>query len=104
MPNVPAGTPLRRIHGQVSPLPGALDWELIEAGGGKFPVRNVNRTVGGLLSHHVSKGELGPATFELHGSAGQSFCAWLAPRIELTLYGDAKDYVGKGLSGATLAL
>jgi glutamate synthase (NADPH/NADH) large chain/glutamate synthase (ferredoxin) len=103
-PDVPAGTPLRRIHGQVSPLPGALDWELLEAGGGTFQVRNVNRTVGGLLSHHVSKGELGPARFELHGSAGQSFGAWLAPGLELTLYGDANDYVGKGLSGGTLAV
>ena len=104
MPDVPAGTPLRRTHGQVSPLPGALDWELMEAGGGTFAIRNVDRTVGGLMSHHVSKGVFGPASFELHGSAGQSFGAWLAPGIELTLIGDANDYVGKGLSGGTLAV
>ena len=38
------------------------------------------------------------------GSAGQSFGAWLAPGIELTLRGDANDYVGKGLSGGVLAI
>src|SRR5581483_8385422 len=36
--------------------------------------------------------------------AGQSFGAWLAPGIELTLVGDANDYVGKGLSGGTIAI
>ena len=46
----------------------------------------------------------GSIAFELHGSAGQSFGAWLAPGIELTLTGDANDYVGKGLSGGTLAV
>jgi glutamate synthase domain-containing protein 3 len=40
----------------------------------------------------------------LHGSAGQSFGAWLAPGLELTLVGDANDYVGKGLSGGVLAI
>jgi glutamate synthase (NADPH) large chain len=42
--------------------------------------------------------------YELHGSAGQSFGAWLAPGLELTLVGDANDYVGKGLSGGVLAI
>jgi glutamate synthase domain-containing protein 3 len=42
--------------------------------------------------------------FTLTGSAGQSFGAWLAPGIELTLVGEANDYVGKGLSGGVLAL
>jgi glutamate synthase (NADPH/NADH) large chain/glutamate synthase (ferredoxin) len=40
----------------------------------------------------------------MHGSAGQSFGAWLAPGIELTLWGDANDYTGKGLSGGTVAI
>src|SRR5581483_11848560 len=40
----------------------------------------------------------------LRGSAGQSFGAWLAPGIELTLVGEANDYVGKGLSGGVLAV
>jgi glutamate synthase domain-containing protein 3 len=40
----------------------------------------------------------------MHGSAGQSFGAWLAPGVELTLHGDANDYTGKGLSGGTVAI
>jgi glutamate synthase (NADPH/NADH) large chain/glutamate synthase (ferredoxin) len=42
--------------------------------------------------------------FTLYGAAGQSFGAWLAPGIELTLIGEANDYVGKGLSGGVLAI
>ena len=73
---------------------------------GEFAVRNVNRTVGGLLSHWVAKvhgaAGLPPETirFGLRGSAGQSFGAWLAPGVELSLVGDANDYCGKGLSAA----
>jgi len=110
----------RRVRPQASPLPGALDWVLIEAARdaidhrrpvtGQFAVRNVNRTVGGLLSHWVAKvhgaAGLPPETirFGLHGSAGQSFGAWLAPGVELSLVGDANDYCGKGLSGGVIAL
>jgi glutamate synthase domain-containing protein 2/glutamate synthase domain-containing protein 1/glutamate synthase domain-containing protein 3 len=120
MPGVPAGTPLRRCRPQDSPLPAALDWKLIEAAKdaidhrrpvtGEFPIRNVNRTVGGLLSSAVTEVHgadgLPPETvrFTLRGSAGQSFGAWLAPGVELTLVGDANDYTGKGLSGGVLAV
>jgi glutamate synthase domain-containing protein 3 len=77
---------------------------------GRFAVRNVNRTVGGLLSHWVAKvhgaAGLPPETirFDLRGSAGQSFGAWLAPGVELALVGDANDYVAKGLSGGVLSV
>ena len=70
----------------------------------------MNRTVGGLLSHsitvaHGAKGlPEGTVRFTLRGSAGQSFGAWLAPGVELTLFGDANDYTGKGLSGGTIAI
>ena len=120
VPDVAAGTPLRRTRAQDSPLSSALDWELIELAGeaietgrpvsAELPVRNVHRAVGGLLSHTVTvaRGREGlpPGTvrFALHGSAGQSFGAWLAPGIELTLFGDANDYAGKGLSGGTIAI
>ena len=119
-PDAAPGAPLRRTEAQASPLADALDWQLIEAArpaleGGtpvarEFAVRNVNRTVGGLLSHHVTKRHGAPGLpagsirFTLRGSAGQSFGAWLAPGIELMLYGDANDYVGKGLSGGTLTV
>jgi glutamate synthase (NADPH/NADH) large chain/glutamate synthase (ferredoxin) len=73
-------------------------------------VRNVNRTVGGLLSSAVTQvhgaAGLPPETirYTLRGSAGQSFGAWLAPGVELTLIGDANDYTGKGLSGGVLSV
>src|SRR4029079_9669686 len=116
----PEDAPRRRVRPQPSPLPGALDWDLIEAARdaidhrrpvtGSFKVRNVHRTVGGLLSHWVAKvyGVAGlPADknrFRLDGSAGQSFGAWLAPGVELSLVGEANDYCGKGLSGGVLAV
>jgi glutamate synthase domain-containing protein 2/glutamate synthase domain-containing protein 3 len=107
-PDVPAGTPLRRTEPQATPLGDALDWQLIDALASherRFAVRNVNRAVGGLLSHHLTKNTIeGEFAYELHGSAGQSFGAWLAPGIELTLYGDANDYAGKGLSGGVIAV
>jgi glutamate synthase domain-containing protein 3 len=119
-PDVPEGTALRRVESQQSPLGDALDWKLIDEAkpaleGGDpvsaaFDVRNVDRTLGGLLSHYVTKrhGRTGlpPGTirFALAGSAGQSFGAWLAPGIELTLTGEANDYAGKGLSGGTIAI
>jgi glutamate synthase domain-containing protein 3 len=52
----------------------------------------------------VKEGRGETLRYELRGSAGQSFGAWLAPGIELTLYGDANDYAGKGLSGGVIAV
>jgi len=119
-PEVDPARPRRRTQAQAPALEDALDWRLIEAarhaihGGvpteGEFAVANVNRTVGGLLSHAITREHGGPGLpegtirFTLRGSAGQSFGAWLAPGVELTLVGDANDYVGKGLSGGVLSL
>ena len=74
----------------------------------QLAVRNVNRTVGTMLGHEVTKryrGEgLPEGTIDLTftGSAGQSFGAFLPPGITLRLEGDANDYVGKGLSGGRI--
>src|SRR5205085_9049496 len=96
----PEGTTLRRTHAQAPALDGALDWSLLDLEEGELPIRNVDRTVGGLLSYHaVTRADQRPQRFLFRGSAGQSFGAWLAEGIELTLVGDANDYVGKGLSG-----
>jgi glutamate synthase (NADPH/NADH) large chain/glutamate synthase (ferredoxin) len=104
-PDVPDGTPLRRTEAQAPVLHDHLDWQLLRVPGGTFEVRNVHRAVGGLLSHHVAKeGRDETLRYELRGSAGQSFGAWLAPGIELTLVGDANDYAGKGLSGGVIAV
>jgi glutamate synthase (NADPH) large chain len=106
----PDGVPLRRLHAPDSPLPGHLDYELLGKTEGEFEVRNVNRTVGGLFSSALTREHgadglpAGSVRFTLRGSAGQSFGAWLAPGVELTLCGDANDYTGKGLSGGTLAV
>jgi glutamate synthase (NADPH) large chain len=73
-----------------------------------LPIRNVDRTVGAMLSgeiarKHGSKGlEPGAIHFRFNGSAGQSFGAFLAPGVTLELEGDSNDYVGKGLSGGKI--
>jgi glutamate synthase (NADPH) large chain len=73
-------------------------------------VRNVNRTVGTILGHEVTKrygGEgLPEGTIDLTftGSAGQSFGAFVPKGITLRLEGDANDYVGKGLSGGRIVV
>ena len=74
------------------------------------PVRNINRTVGAMLSGEVAKryGHAGlpedTIAVALTGTAGQSFGAFLARGVSLTLTGDANDYVGKGLSGGRVVV
>jgi glutamate synthase (NADPH/NADH) large chain/glutamate synthase (ferredoxin) len=120
IPDVPPGTPLRRVRSQEPVLEDALDWELIDRSRAAIDddecveiavgVRNVNRCVGGLLSSEIAgkRGVDGLAenTIAVHfkGSAGQSFGGWLAPGVSFTLDGDANDYAGKGLSGGVLAV
>jgi glutamate synthase (NADPH) large chain len=75
-----------------------------------LPVRNINRTVGTILSSEVSRrwGEDGlpPYTIQVHlkGSGGQSFGAFLARGVAMYLEGDANDYCGKGLSGGSMVV
>jgi len=75
-----------------------------------FAVTNKDRAVGTLLGHEVTKrygaDGLPDDTIRLHlaGSAGQSFGAFLPRGVTLLLEGDANDYVGKGLSGGTIAV
>jgi glutamate synthase domain-containing protein 2/glutamate synthase domain-containing protein 1/glutamate synthase domain-containing protein 3 len=76
----------------------------------EYEVANRNRTVGGLLSSAIATkhGEAGLADGTVKvtfcGSAGQSFGAWLPRGVEFTLFGDANDYAGKGLSGGVLTV
>jgi len=76
----------------------------------EMPIRNINRTVGAILSNrivrkHGPKG-LPDGTIEIvfRGSAGQSFGAFLAPGVTLRLIGDSNDYLGKGLSGGRIVV
>ncbi len=120
-PELPAGAPRSRTRAQVPVLDDALDWELVRrcepalSGGealkiGPLPVRNVNRTVGGILSGEIARRHgargLPEGTIEISfsGSAGQSFAAWLAPGVTFSLRGETNDYAGKGLSGGIIAV
>ncbi|PKU60569.1 Glutamate synthase 1 [NADH], chloroplastic [Dendrobium catenatum] len=74
----------------------------------EMPIRNVNRAVGTMLSHEVTKKYFMDGLpsdtihIRLNGSAGQSLGAFLCPGITLELEGDSNDYVGKGLSGGKI--
>ncbi len=73
-------------------------------------ISNVNRTVGTMLGHELTKAYGGQGlpddtidiTFD--GSAGNSFGAFVPKGITLRVYGDANDYVGKGLSGGRIVV
>jgi glutamate synthase domain-containing protein 3 len=63
------------------------------------------RSFGAALTGAVERHELrGPVRLELRGAAGQSFGAFASPALDLTLVGQANDYVGKGLSGGRLVI
>jgi glutamate synthase (NADPH/NADH) large chain len=76
----------------------------------EFNIKNTNRAVGTRISHHLYK-KYGYEKLDdnflilnFKGSAGQSFGAFSAKGLKLVLKGDANDYVGKGLSGATISI
>ena len=75
-----------------------------------MPIRNINRTVGTMLSHEIAKryqhAGLPDDTIRVRfaGSAGQSFGAFLARGVTLDLIGDTNDYAGKGLSGGRICV
>jgi glutamate synthase domain-containing protein 3 len=128
-----AGEPRRRVEPPPRVLDDALDWELVErsravieadrrsAGGARsdriskrveieMPIRNSRRCVGGILSSQIARAHgaqglpEGSINVTFEGAAGQSFGGWLAPGVTFTLYGDAQDYAGKGLSGGVISL
>ncbi len=76
----------------------------------ELPIRNVNRTTGTVLSSKIAKkyGLEGlpedTISIKFNGSAGQSFGAFLARGITLTLEGESNDYIGKGLSGGKIVV
>jgi len=117
-PDVPEGTAIHHIEGQDHGLDKALDNRLIEHCRDAIEnkkkvsfdceIKNTNRTVGTMLSSTIARkyglAGLPPDSIKIHfkGSAGQSFGAFLAHGVSLTLEGDSNDYVGKGLSGGKL--
>ena len=112
--------PRRKVAEQDHELELALDTVLLEQARPaidhgerveiRMPIRNVHRTACTLLSHAVVRAHgaagLPEGTIRLHftGSAGQSFAAFLAPGVDVTLEGDANDGLGKGLSGGSIVV
>ncbi|MEU1126260.1 glutamate synthase large subunit [Streptomyces sp. NPDC005899] len=125
VPVLPEGAVRHRIAEQDHGLAKALDNELIKLAAdalgadsaeaaqpvrAQIAIRNINRTVGTMLGHEVTKkfgGEgLPDDTIDITftGSAGQSFGAFVPRGVTLRLEGDANDYVGKGLSGGRVVV
>ncbi|MFJ7943713.1 glutamate synthase large subunit [Streptomyces sp. NPDC096354] len=120
VPELPEGAVRHQQIEQDHGLAKALDNELIKLAAdalnadraadaqpvrAQIAIRNINRTVGTMLGHEVTK-KFGGAglpqdTIDITftGSAGQSFGAFVPSGVTLRLEGDANDYVGKGLSG-----
>ncbi|MET0468351.1 MAG: glutamate synthase-related protein, partial [Aeromicrobium sp.] len=120
VPELPEGASLRRTTEQDHGLDRALDHEHIALAGAalekgepvraQLEIRNVNRTVGTMLGHEVTKRYRGAGlpddTIDITflGSAGQSFGAFVPRGITLRLEGDGNDYVGTGLSGGRIVV
>ena len=118
MPKMPATVARHHCESQDHGLDKALDNRLIELAkpalerGEKVtietPIRNINRTVGTMLSYEIARryGHDGlpddTIRIRLAGSAGQSFGAFLAKGVTLDHIGDTNDYCGKGLSGGRI--
>jgi glutamate synthase (NADPH/NADH) large chain len=114
-PRMPADVARYAVDVQNHGLDRALDLQLIDKAtpaierGEKvsliLPIRNVNRTVGAMLSGRIARKHTHAGLpddtihIQFNGTAGQSFGAFLANGVTFDLVGEANDYVGKGLSG-----
>ena len=117
-PRNPYGQSLHNTKSQDHGLDKALDVELIREAHEAIvarvpvaidvPIRNINRSVGTMLGHEITKrwkgAGLPDGTIDIHftGSAGQSFGAFVPSGVTMRLAGDANDYLGKGLSGGRI--
>ncbi len=109
----------RRTTDQEHGLESVLDVKLIELArttletaepvSERLPIRNTDRSTGTMLGSEITRRHReglpdGSIEFTFTGTAGQSFGAFLPRGVTLRLYGDANDYVGKGLSGGRLVV
>jgi glutamate synthase (NADPH/NADH) large chain len=98
--------------GLAARLDAELDTAIADKLGGSFsyPIRNIDRSIGARLSGRIARlhGDHGmrDAPIDLHftGTAGQSFGAFLASGLQLSLEGEANDYVGKGMAGGRIVI
>src|SRR5690349_3788323 len=120
LPQVPPEVAKHHCETQDHGLAKALDNRLIELARPALerrekvsldlPITNRNRTACTMLSAEISRrfgaDGLPPETISIKftGSAGQSFCAWLAPGVSVEVEGDANDYFAKGLSGGRVVV
>jgi glutamate synthase (NADPH/NADH) large chain len=120
VPDLPADASRRQSVKQDHRLEEALDNKLIAAAAPaltdgtavrvEIAVRNENRSVGAMLGGEVTRrfggAGLPDDTIDvtLRGTAGQSFGAFVPRGVTLRLFGDANDYIGKGLSGGRLVV
>ena len=116
--NIPEQVGVYKQIEQDHEMTEVLDWQLLEAATPSiekgesvkksFPIKNINRTVGAILSNEISKVHHGKGLpdntihYQFTGSAGQSFGAFLAKGCTFELSGESNDYFGKGLSGGKL--
>ncbi len=119
-PDMPAEVARYNTEKQDHGLERALDHRLLELSqpalerGEKvsidMPIRNINRTVGTMLSGEIARRfghdglPEGTISIRFAGSAGQSLGAFLSKGISIELIGDTNDYCGKGLSGGRIAV
>ncbi len=118
-PPVPADVPRRHVDHQDHGLEKALDHKLIAKAKAAIDkgektqfmedVRNVNRSVGAMLSgelikHHPDGLPDETVFVQMEGTGGQSFGAFLASGITFYLIGEGNDYTGKGLSGGRIVV
>jgi glutamate synthase (NADPH/NADH) large chain len=104
-----------------NPVPDTLDAQIVADAGPflndgekmqlDYTVQNTHRTIGTRVSSHIVRRfgmnnslQEGHLTVRLDGSCGQSLGAFAAPGLKLEVFGDANDYVGKGLSGGVITL
>lgn len=119
----PEGTLDDRLRGDVSSLLGdgsllgddstvtSTDEPALSDPALSYTVNNRDRSIGARLSGHLAKGRLEGTLpndtdlrVDFHGAAGQSFGIFLVPGVELRLWGEAQDGVGKGLAGGRLVI
>jgi glutamate synthase (NADPH/NADH) large chain len=118
--NIPEQVGVFKQIEQEHELEEVLDWQLLETAKEAlesqkpvrhtFPIRNINRAVGAILSNEISKKYKGDGLpedtirYKFEGSAGQSFGAFLAQGVTFEIEGESNDYYGKGLSGGKLII
>ncbi len=111
---------IRNTFPNIKSIESHIDHTLIKEAGGAIKgaekvwishnINNVDRTIGAMLSGEISKryGEEGlpddTINCTFHGTAGQSFGAFLVKGVSFRLEGDANDYIGKGLSGGKIVV